>query len=313
MYYTTNRRMKLIHKSHSFSISGSGGPIYAYLAEVHSIQYRSKSIMYASVVYGIISVFQPVLAWLVINQSWQISLPFIDVMFAPWRLYIIVCAIPSLICYICFFFLPESPKFILGQGKQQEAIHIVQQIHRWNCGEDAETLTIHEIFDETATKDQRQNGNQSLLGSVWTQTAPIFMKPYLKNTVLISVIQFSLFAGSNGMLMWFPDILNRMAINEKMNPGEQVGMCEVVYRTRTNLTISVEEMMVSPQVSLSSISASNGGKKGHNSIQSIVPELRHGTGNINVSIHYCYDRPVCRWLRNPRYFRRHLGQILIVV
>lgn len=204
--------------------------------------------MYASVIYGLFTILLPGIAWLVINQDWSLPIPFFDYVYKPWRLYIVVCAMPSLLCSLAFLFLPESPKFVLGQGNQAEAIKILEQINRWNSGTAAEPLNIREIFDETASDDPNSDKPKSLWSSVWIQTAPLFMKPYLKTTILICFIQFVLFAGSNGMYMWFPNILNRIATNELAHPGERVDMCEIVYRTRPNISALLHEGGTSPEV-----------------------------------------------------------------
>lgn len=237
------------------SIGGSSGTIYAYIGELHNNRHRSSAIMYASVIFGIFTILLPGIAWLVINQEWSLPIPFFDFVYKPWRLYIVVCAIPSLLCLLVLLFLPESPKFVLGQGNQVEAISILEQINRWNNGTAAEPLNIREIYDETASADQNRERPKSLWASVWIQTAPLFMKPYLKTTILISVIQFVVFAVSHGMYMWFPNILNRIATNELAHPGERVDMCEIVYRTRPNITALLTEGGSSPEVCVLHITA----------------------------------------------------------
>ena len=68
----------------------------------------------AAFVFGIFCLCLPLLAFSVLNSEWQLYIPVIDVNYKPWRLFIAVCGSLSAICGICFFFLPESPKFIFA-------------------------------------------------------------------------------------------------------------------------------------------------------------------------------------------------------
>lgn len=53
------------------------------------------------------------LAWLVIPKTWtHFSLGFVD--FQSWRLFVVLCSIPSLSsAFIIKLFMPESPKFLM--------------------------------------------------------------------------------------------------------------------------------------------------------------------------------------------------------
>lgn len=232
------------------SISGSSATIYAYLGEFHNDRNRSRAIMCASVIFGLFCILLPGIAWLVINQSWQFYLPIAEIWFKPWKLFLLVCGTPSLLCAVAFFFLPESPKFVLGQGNQERTVEILEKINRWNNGgRQAQPLQIAEIYEEMESIENRRkmlaNSKRSfsLLKSMWAQTAPLFMAPHLKTTFLACFLQFGIFVTSNGMYMWFPDILNRMATNVHENPGEKISLCNIVYMTRPNVSAIASNAM----------------------------------------------------------------------
>lgn len=205
--------------------------------------------MCASVIFGLFCILLPGIAWLVINQSWEFDMPLFGIAFKPWKLFLIVCGLPSLTCSIAFFFLPESPKFVLSQGNQEKTIEILQKINRWNNGvEQAKPLQIREIYEEMESIENRRKkfenskSSFSLLKSMWAQTAPLFMGEHLRTTFLACTIQFGIFVTSNGMYMWFPDILNRMAANVLENPGEKISLCNIVYLTRPNVSAITAEI-----------------------------------------------------------------------
>lgn len=100
-------------------MSSAGAVVFAYLGEFLTARNRSRSIMIASLVFGIISTAIPMSAYFVINQNWKIAFEFLNFEFKPWRLFVLMCGIPSLICGIAFIFLPESPKFCFSKVRIQ--------------------------------------------------------------------------------------------------------------------------------------------------------------------------------------------------
>lgn len=96
-------------------ISGATSVIFAYLGEFLGEKNRSRSMMSASVIFGVFCISLPIMAWLVINQSWSFVIPVIQVQYRPWRLFLMACGFPSLFCGIVLLFFPESPKFTFSQ------------------------------------------------------------------------------------------------------------------------------------------------------------------------------------------------------
>lgn len=107
------------------SISGSSATIYAYLGEFHDSSRRSRAVLISSIMFGIVCTLLPFVALLVINQEWQSEVPVLGVLYRPWRLFLVICSLPGLAAWLCLFFLPESPEFVLGQGDRVAAIAIV--------------------------------------------------------------------------------------------------------------------------------------------------------------------------------------------
>lgn len=161
--------------------------------------------MGSAVIFGISCLLLPVIAFAVINQDWQFEVAALNIVYKPWRLFFIVCALPGLFSHLAMLYLPESPKFVLGQGKTAEAIDILQMIHRWNNGKET-TLDIVELCDEGETNEMRQRtfgmpkSRMSVIKSIWMQTAPLFKPPYIGTTTLLCLIQFFIYYTSNGLV-----------------------------------------------------------------------------------------------------------------
>lgn len=228
------------------SISGSSATIYAYLGEFHNNTQRSRAIMGSALIYGISCLFVPIIAWFVINQDWEFYVPLIDITYKPWRLYIIVCGIPGFLASVILLFLPESPKFVLGQGNELKAYEILQKMNRWNNGRKNE-LEFFEIYEEDESIENRRritdckSSRFPLLKSIWIQTAPLFEPPYLASTLLICTIQFGMFATGGGFYMFFADILNKMATNLNSFIDQRVAMCDIINMKPTNVSAALNE------------------------------------------------------------------------
>lgn len=196
--------------------------------------------MATSVIFAALCNLVPMIAWAVINREFEFYVPFIDVIFKPWRLFLVVCGLPSLFAFIVITFLPESPKFLLGQGKQAEAQKIIHKINRVNNGSDSK-LNIVEIYEEGESIENRQRILEAkksrfpFLSSVWIQTAPLFLPPYLYPTLLICCIQFFIYTTSNGFFMFFAEVLNTMA--HKSDSIEQQ-MCDVINSKSTIFNVT---------------------------------------------------------------------------
>lgn len=223
------------------SISGPAAAIYAYLSEFHNDVQRGRAIMSSSTIYGVSCLLAPLLAWSVINQDWQFDIPYIGITYKPWRLFLVVASLPSLLGFVILLFLPESPKFVLGQGKKEETHDILRRMNRINNGRNAE-LEDFDIYEEPESIENRKRLMESkesrfpLLTTIWVQTAPLFKPPYLFSTMLICAIQFGTYATSNGFYMFFAEILNKMASNLNDFTSPRIAMCDVINMNPVNLT-----------------------------------------------------------------------------
>ncbi|XP_058461564.1 synaptic vesicle glycoprotein 2B-like [Malaya genurostris] len=239
-----------------FFVSGSSATIYAYLGEFHNKRNRSRAIMGASFVFGIGCLLLPAIAYLVINHEWEFEVPVLSIIYRPWRLFLVVCGLPSLVCGFALLALPESPKFVLHQGNMQASIDTIQWMHLVNSGKTAHKLTIDRIladeedkqFEERRAVLTNSKGFRAMMKLVWDQTAPLFRKPYLGITAIVCFLHFGTYFTSHGMYMFFPEILNQMVGSTAAGVREAT-VCSIVYRY-INQTASApdDDQICTPQM-----------------------------------------------------------------
>lgn len=215
-----------------YSVSGSSATIYPYLGEFHNNKNRSRALMGASFIFGVGCMLLPALAWLVINHEWSLYIPLIDIVYRPWRLFLIVCGLPGLTSALLLLYIPESPKFLLAEDKQAETIAVLKFIYHFNTGKPKESYQIESVIDNEIVHAKEAKAKLGVLKSMWNQTAPLFKPPHLRMTMLACFINFGMFATSNGMYMFFPDILNRIVDLTNDHPNYRATICQIVYDSK---------------------------------------------------------------------------------
>ncbi|KAL1384592.1 hypothetical protein pipiens_000408, partial [Culex pipiens pipiens] len=219
-----------------FLISGASAPVYAYLGEFHCHASRSRAIMGASFVVGVSCLFLPVVAFLVIDQSWTFTIPLLDIQYRPWRLFLVVCGLPGIIGALAMTRFPEAPKFVFDHGDKMKTLEIVQWMHRINTFGKQPVLEL-ELLDEESESDPDKvnystisvsDGCSAVARKIWDQTAPLFMKPYLGKTALVCSLQFGTYVTAYGMYMFFPGILDQLVDAQEVGLN-QTTLCEIVY------------------------------------------------------------------------------------
>lgn len=74
----------------------------------------------------------PGLAWIIIPLP--ISFEFYGIWYNSWRVFLGVISLPTFIIATIGLTYPESPKFLVSQGRTDEALMILRQIYAINTG-----------------------------------------------------------------------------------------------------------------------------------------------------------------------------------
>lgn len=247
------------------SLAGTS-TIYAYLGEFIDAKTRSRSTMFSSVIFGVLCLFLPAIALLVINQSWSLYIPVLEVDYRPWRLFLVVCGFPSLVCGLSLIFFPESPKFTFSQvtfykigvahklrntevdifqGDEAKTIEIFRRIYHANTSKKdypIDKILPNEEFGQNCER-------KSILKMMLNQSVTLF-RDYPRSMGLLSAIQFGMFFVANGMILYFPDIANRTAIYMNASSRE-LTLCNILEQAidakqnASSVKVCVEQLDIS--------------------------------------------------------------------
>ncbi|XP_075149935.1 synaptic vesicle glycoprotein 2A [Haematobia irritans] len=197
------------------SLGGVSAAIYCYLGEFICNKYRAVAINYSTMFVSVTAIYVPAISWLILSGqwSWEITTTFT---FKPWRLIILLTLLPGFIAACMLLVFPESPIFLLAQGKHEQAVKALNWVSKLNTGLNLEILlkTPHITLKPEELSDGALiigASGCSIISNIWKATLPLFHKPHGKNVILAVTVMMGMLFSSNGMQIWFPEIVNRSA------------------------------------------------------------------------------------------------------
>lgn len=216
------------------ALGGSGPVIWSYFAEFQPKAKRGSMLSFMAAFWTLGNLFVACLAWLIIPSG--IGYYSTSFTYNSWRIFLLVCALPSFIVAVLLVFLPESPKFLIMRGKKDKALNIFQRIYQINTGKPADTYQIKELVVDLPKYDPEKRKERKLLAcwkvremlsDIISNSKHLFMPPILKFTLISITINFTFHIGYYGLMMWFPELFNRFDEYGRMHPGQSATVCEV--------------------------------------------------------------------------------------
>lgn len=193
----------------------------------------------ASVFYSVSCLQTPIYGVAVLNQEWSFYIPIIDLIFRPWRLFLLLCGSSSVLCaLVMIIYIPESPKFTFAQGDEAKTLLILQSIYARNTGRPAGEYEVKCIDkDEEFVESVARNSN--FFTFMWKQTVPLFQHPHLKNTLTACFLQFTICLTSNGFMTFFPEILNKVYLWLESDPLHVTStVCQIIDQYHFSSNVS---------------------------------------------------------------------------
>ncbi|XP_073832649.1 synaptic vesicle glycoprotein 2B [Musca autumnalis] len=214
------------------ALGGSGPVIWSYFAEFQPKSKRGSMLSFMAAFWTFGNLFVAGLAWLIIPTN----IGFVTSLFTynSWRIFLMVCSLPSFVVAFLLFYLPESPKFLLSKGKQDKAMAIFRGIFVTNTKKAPELYPVTELdideklMAEIAEARESVKGKYAkMLSGMVAHSKQLFTSPILKFTLVSIIINFTFHIGYYGLMMWFPELFNRFEEYSTDFPGEKAGVCTV--------------------------------------------------------------------------------------
>ncbi|RZC36930.1 synaptic vesicle glycoprotein 2C-like, partial [Asbolus verrucosus] len=218
-----------------FGIIGATSIIFSYLGEFASKKHRDVMLGRLEVFWNVGVILLPGLAWVLLNRT--ILESFSDHgNFSPWRIFVLVCSLPSLISLVMLYFLPETPKFLISKGQYEKAKLVFQKVFTFNTGHPYYTYPVmtlegeYENNNNTETSIKEEPLKFRLYRKIHTsldEMKVLFSQPYLKYLGITCFADFGLMASYYTLIMWFPEIFERFNQYELAHPNSTASVCTV--------------------------------------------------------------------------------------
>ncbi|XP_050463756.1 synaptic vesicle glycoprotein 2B-like [Cataglyphis hispanica] len=193
-----------------FIVSGPHATLVAYCSEFYDAKGRVKIPLFVGVSVSFGCVVNAALAWLVVPQPWSIVFGDGAFVYNSWRIYLSLCGLPTLIGAFCLCFFPESPKFLMSQDRNEDALEVFKKIYSINTGLSKDNYPIRALRDinlnNTIEQSHSSKSQTKSLKAGIQQMKPMFLSPYLSRVLLFVTIQFCGMLCLNTLRLWQPQL-----------------------------------------------------------------------------------------------------------
>jgi len=158
-----------------FGVGGTLPVDYAIFAEYLPRKQRGRYLVYLEAFWALGALVAAGLAWLIVPR-------------VGWRPLLAISALPGLIVFWIRRYVPESPRFLLVHGREEEARAILHQVARENGAPLPEDIRL--VVPPVP---------QVSVGDLWR-------RPYTRTTALLWLIWFGISLGYYGVFTWLPSL-----------------------------------------------------------------------------------------------------------
>ncbi|KAK1151624.1 synaptic vesicle glycoprotein 2A isoform X1 [Acipenser oxyrinchus oxyrinchus] len=207
-------------------IGGSIPIVFSYFSEFLAQEKRGEHLSWLCMFWMIGGIYASAMAWAIIpHYGWSFQMGS-AYQFHSWRVFVLVCAFPSVFAIAALTPMPESPRFFLENGKHDEAWMILKQVHDTNMrakGHPERVFSVTTIktvkqLDElvemdadTGTWHRRWRMRLScLFHQVRNNFLECFSPEYRRTTLMMMAVWFTMSFSYYGLTVWFPDMIKHM-------------------------------------------------------------------------------------------------------
>ncbi|XP_047217058.1 synaptic vesicle glycoprotein 2A [Girardinichthys multiradiatus] len=210
-------------------IGGSIPIVFSYYSEFLAQEKRGEHLSWLCMFWMIGGIYASAMAWAIIpHYGWSFQMGS-AYQFHSWRVFVLVCAFPSVAAISALTTMPESPRFYLENGKHDEAWMILKQVHDTNMrakGYPERVFSVTTIktvkqMDELVNMSESAAWHEkwrlkisSVFHQVWKNFLTVFSPEYRRTTYMMMAVWFSMSFSYYGLTVWFPDMIKYLQKQE---------------------------------------------------------------------------------------------------
>lgn len=158
-----------------FGVGGTLPVDYAIFSEYLPKRNRGRYLVLLESFWAVGTIVAAGLAWLVVPTL-------------GWRALLALSAVPGAIVFFIRRYVPESPRYLLIEGREEEARAVLQQVAR----ENGATLNIDRL-------EAQKRSKVTTVSALWQQ-------PFARTTLMLWIAWFCISLGYYGTFIWLPGI-----------------------------------------------------------------------------------------------------------
>ncbi|KAL4622781.1 synaptic vesicle glycoprotein 2C-like [Arapaima gigas] len=198
-------------------VGGSIPVIFSYFSEFQPRKRRGMMISALATFWMAGNILAAGLAWLIIPSSfsgfWLGSLHF-----QSWRLFVLLCSIPSLSSALLFCLaMPESPRFLMEAGREEAAKEVFQKmftLNQWGSSKPLPMSGLQTVPGHNSRRSQTGGSRLEHIVSLITwgldPIRHIFTGPLTSRSIFLLIIFYCISFGYYGLWMWLPELFQKM-------------------------------------------------------------------------------------------------------
>ncbi|KAF7285167.1 hypothetical protein GWI33_011706 [Rhynchophorus ferrugineus] len=229
-----------------FGIIGATSIIFSYLGEFLSVKDRDRLLSRLEIFWTIGTIILPGVAWAFLGQKSDDIMIYSDDS-SQWRIFVLICSLPSACSVVLLCFLPETPKFLITKRRFDNAIVVFQKIYACNTGNNMKRYPVQslEIEDnnnklmEECDNSTSQRTFKKTVNEIHQLIKSLSNHQYLKYLGITCFADFGLMASYYTLVMWFPEIFKRFNEQEESGKINNItGLCSISHANKFDDTES---------------------------------------------------------------------------
>ncbi|KAL7303522.1 hypothetical protein TKK_0003686 [Trichogramma kaykai] len=217
-------------------VAGPLSVVMAYLSEFHAITYQVKFTRWAGLLVAVSNIVPAALAATLLHRADWLNFTLHAQFYPTWRIYLLINGLPSILGVITACLLPKSPKFLIAQGKREDALRILAKMYRWNHRDSNCEYPITNLKHQEAKK--RPIGE--LFADNFQRYKSVFSAPYSHALITVLFLQFFAMMGFHVTRLWVPPLYVTMnhfrVLTRHLYPKDElITMCEMLYPRMQNI------------------------------------------------------------------------------
>ncbi|XP_075463737.1 synaptic vesicle glycoprotein 2A [Ascaphus truei] len=207
-------------------IGGSIPIVFSYFSEFLAQEKRGEHLSWLCMFWMIGGIYASAMAWAIIpHYGWSFQMGS-AYQFHSWRVFVLVCAFPSVFAIGALTTMPESPRFFLENGKHDEAWMVLKQVHDTNMrakGHPERVFSVTQIKtikqEDELIEIQSDTGTWyrrwmirilNIFQQVWSNFIQCFAPEYRRVTLMMMAVWFTMSFSYYGLTVWFPDMIKHL-------------------------------------------------------------------------------------------------------